>query len=111
MKHGDKVYRVVRSKEDGRWYFCVYDFIRVVSAVVDITNKRTTECLELAPILTFYNSNYKSHSTFLISRKRDSDLINCWVREWDYISNNEQLAIDVFETFGPGPKIENKNEN
>lgn len=112
MKYGDKIYRVVRSKEDGRWYFCVYDFIRVVSECIDRSSRRTTECLEVAPVLTFYNSNYKSHSTFCISRKCDSDLVDFWVRDWDYLSNNEQLAIDIFKLLGSDPKkIENKNEN
>lgn len=102
MKPGDKIYRVIRNKFDGKWYFCVYEYIH---AVVHIGF--TNAVIEVAPILTFYESNYKSHSTFQIKKFNDT-LIDEWVRDWDYITNNEYLAISVYKE---KIKDENNTEN
>ena len=97
MKIGDKIYRVTRNKYDGKWYFCVYELI-------SITRNVALGCgfITAAPILTYYDSNYKSRSTFPF--KQYSETMDEWVRDWDYITSVEHLAVSVYKE-----KIKNEN--
>lgn len=90
MKSGDKVFRIVKLKDCNDWYFCIYELVRSVKTI-------TGGFVELAPVLTFYsNSNYKQHSTFAIKRD-DFSYLDDWVRKWDYITTDEEKAVNVYK--------------
>jgi len=92
MKPGDKVFRVVKLEDSNDWYFCIYEFVRSVKGVV-----YNGGYVELAPVLTFHsNSNYKQHSTFAIKRD-DFSYLDDWVRKWDYITTDEEKAVNVYK--------------
>lgn len=90
MKPGNKVYRVTKDL-DGKWYFCVYELIKISHF-----RDGTGGCVVLAPILTYYNVNYKARSTFAIGRT-DLNYLDDWVRNWDYLSTDEQKAISIYK--------------
>ena len=100
MKPGDKIYRVVKSY-DKKWYFCVYEFVRLQF----LKDRLDSAWVEVAPILTFYESKYDSHSTFALNNYKP-DLLDEWVRSWDYLSNDEQLAMAVYRD-----KVQNENQS
>ena len=90
MKPGDKVFRIVKLKDCNDWYFCIYELVRSVKTI-------TGGFVELAPVLTFYSdSNYKQHSTFAIKRD-DFSYLDDWVRKWDYITTDEEKAVNVYK--------------
>ena len=91
MKPGDKIYRVFRLEETGKWYYCIYEYVRAV-----VTTGLGCGWIEVAPILTFYNASYKSHSTIPIKHFH-KDIIDEWVRSWDYITSDEYLALAVYK--------------
>lgn len=91
MKPGDKVYRIVKLENSNDWYFCIYEFVK--SVYKDFSK---VGFVELAPILTFYNASYKQHSTFQIKRS-DFSYLDDWIRKWDYITTDEQKAINVYK--------------
>ena len=101
MKSGDPIYRVVRL-HDGKWYFCVYEFVRV-----SISQVHGCGWVEVAPVLTYYEAKHSSHSTFTL-HNYTSDCIAEWVRDWDYLSSDEQLALAVYKE---KTKDENQSNN
>ena len=106
MKAGDKIYRVVKL-HDNKWYFCVYECIRIVKCCINGIDTQQG-WVEAAPILTFYNASYKSHSTFQFKHSNPDILLDEWVRGWDYISDDEQLALAVYKE---KTKDENQRNN
>ena len=93
---GKPIYRICHTGFG--WQYCIYELIRAF-----YSDEFNSGWIELAPIITYYNANYSSHSTFQIKNKF-SDELSSWVRDWDYITSDQYLAEKVY-------KEKNKNEN
>lgn len=98
MKPGDLIYRVIKSKYDNKWYYCIYEVIKY-----DYYNCTKRAYIEIAPIITYYEAKYSSHTTIIFPCFEAWTSV--WRTPWDYISKDEFSAKEAYKQ-----KIENENQ-
>ena len=113
MKPGDLIYRVIKSKYDNKWYYCIYEVIKY-----DYYNCTKRAYIEIAPIITYYEAKHSSHTTIVFPcfakySSHTTIIFPCfeewkstWRTPWDYISKDEFSAKAVYKQ-----KIENENQS
>lgn len=99
MKSGDLIYRVIKSKHDGKWYYCIYEVIEY-----NYYNGPRNAFLEIAPIITYYEAKHSSHTTIVFPCFEEWESI--WRTPWDFISKNEFSAKEMYKL-----KIEDENQS
>ena len=99
MKSGDLVYRVIKSKYDGKWYYCIYEIIRY-----NYYKGIRKAYIEIAPIITYYEAKHSSHTT--INFPCFEGWKSAWRTPWDFISKDEFSAKEIFKE----KVIENENQ-
>lgn len=100
MKPGDLIYRVIKSKYDNKWYYCIYEVIEY-----SYYNDTRRAYIEIAPIITYYEAKHSSHTTIVFPCFEEWKFT--WRTPWDYISQDEFSAKDVFKQ----KIIENENQS
>ena len=100
MKPGDLIYRVIKNIYDRKWYYCIYEVIEY-----NYYNDTRRAYMEIAPIITYYETKHSSHTTINFPCFEGWESI--WRTPWDYISKDEFSAKDVFKQ----KVIENENQS
>lgn len=99
MKPGDLIYRVIKSKYDGRWYYCIYEVIRY-----NYYRGIRKAFIEMAPIITYYEAKHSSHTTVNIICSEEWTSV--WRTSWDFVSKDEFSAKKAYKQ-----KIKNENQS
>ena len=99
MKPGELIYRVIRSKYDDKWYYCVYEVIKYC-----YFDNTSNVLIQIAPIITYYDAKHSSHSTVIFHSSKDWTSV--WRNSWDFISKNEFAAKEAYKQ-----KTENENQD
>lgn len=99
MKSGDLIYRVIKSKYDNKWYYCIYEIIKY-----NYYFALKKAYIEMAPIITYYEAKHSSHTT--INLYCFADWVSDWRTPWDFISKDQFAAKKVFKQ----KVIENENQ-
>ena len=99
MKPGELIYRVIRSKYDDKWYYCVYEVIRY-----SYFDNTSNVLIQIAPIITYYDAKHSSHSTVIFHSSKDWTSV--WRNSWDFISKDEFAAKEAYKQ-----KTENENQD
>ena len=99
MKPGELIYRVIRSKYDDKWYYCVYEVIRY-----RYFDNTSNVLIQIAPIITYYDAKHSSHSTVIFHSSEDWESV--WRNSWDFISKDEFAAKEAYKQ-----KTENENQD
>lgn len=99
MKPGDLIYRVIKSRYDSKWYYCIYEVIEY-----KYYNDIRRVYIEIAPIIAYYEAKHSSHTTITFPCFEGWE--SAWRTPWDYISQDEFSAKDVFKQ----KIIENENQ-
>ena len=99
MHSGDLIYRVIRNKYDNKWYYCIYEVI-----AYRYFHHTSNVFIEVAPIITYYDSKHSSHSTIIFHSSENWNSI--WRNSWDFISKDELSAKEAYKQ-----KIENENQS
>lgn len=90
FKAGTKLFRIIKIKK--QWFFCVYEVIKCEKS------KHAPEYyskLEIAPILTYDNIPYKSHTTLMIPNFCDPNGFWCH-EDWDFIGIDENVVKEKY---------------
>ena len=99
MKPGDLIYRVIKSKHDDKWYYCIYEVIKY-----NYYNSTKRVYIEIAPIITYYEAKHSSHTTIIFPCFEP--WTSTWRTPWDFISKDEFVAKEMYKS-----KIEDENQS
>lgn len=99
MKPGDLIYRVIKSKYDGKWYYCIYEVVRYY-----YYKGIRKAFIEIAPIITYYEAKHSSHTTINFPCFEEWDF--AWRTPWDFISKDEFVAKKMYKS-----KTEDENQS
>lgn len=90
MNQGELIYRVIKNKHDGKWYYCIYEIIKFIC-----DEKSHILRLTIAPIITYYDAHHCAHSTIIV-QYNSLDIIDFWAHDWDYVTTSEHLARHIY---------------